>query len=287
MPDVDDGMMQLDEEQLAELDDRLDLRRSQLMPGANRGSDHGTQAELPYGVERVEEIDEICSDIRETVRRGIHVAPHIEARPLVALFAAADSPLPPEFKVDVEELGYELYIAEAVFSATLEHQVGLSSAKFSLEFSDDITDPARGVRVVRLFPGRKDIELFRAEVAGSVGLDATMNLASGAPAPIASASATAKLSVVAGPFSFSFRRAALEVTGEGAAAASWNYRLEDELSARNDFKSIVVLKVAGEARRVDAVATLEVVPYKRRWALFKTVLPRLRKQRRIPIELRR
>ena len=52
-----------------------------------------------------------------------------------------------------------------MFSATLEHQLGLSFARFSLEFSDDITDPARGVRVVRLFPKRKDIELFRAEVA--------------------------------------------------------------------------------------------------------------------------
>lgn len=293
MKDVDFAPATL-EGDISELEDRLDLIKAKHVPGAHRGgleSRSVERAPLPYGEQEAYDLEEVAHDILETTRRGINVAPYIESRPLAALFEAAGAALPPDLVTDIQKMGYDFYVAEASFSIKLDPGVGARSADFALDLSDDITAPGRGVRPVRIFPGRKDIDLFKVDVAGSVGIDASMNLAvpreaqSILPFVDASAEAKAKLGIVVGPYEFAFRRAALEVKGEGDPAVAWTYRLESELSGKNDFKSILVLKVAREATRVDAVATLSVVPYKRSWWLFRAALPTLVRRRRIPIEL--
>jgi hypothetical protein len=278
---------------ISDLEDRLDLIQANYAPGVYRGGEavRAGATPLPYGEQEAYDLAAIKEDILDTARRGVNVAPYIESRPLVALCEAAGADLPPDVKVDTQKMHYDFYVAEANFSIKLEPGLGVKSADFDLTLSDDITDATRGVRPVRVFPGRKDIDFFKIDVTGSVGIDTSINLTVPREATSilsfvdAAATAKAKLGIVIGPFEFTFRRAAVEVKGEGDPAVSWSYRLESELAGKNDFKSILVLKIAHEAMRVDAFAKLSVVPYKRSWWPFRKALPTLVRRRNIPIEL--
>lgn len=276
---------------LSDLEDRLDLIKASYLEEPYRGSGIPLARHLAYGEQEAYDLEEVKQDILATARRGVNVAPFIESRPLVPLFEVAGVPLPPDLRVDVERFRYDFYLLEAVFSIKLQPQLGISSAQFNLELFDDITDPKRGVRPVRIFPGRKDVELFKADLAGSIGIDASVNLTvpqeSQNILPFAAASMVtkAKLGIVVGPYEFAFRKAALEVKGEGDPSVSWSYHLKSTLSGQNDFKSILVVKIDSCAKQLEALATLSVIPYKRSWMLFQKVLPTFVRRRRIPIEL--
>lgn len=105
------------------------------------------------------------------------------------------------------------------------------------------------------------------------------------PFPSVEASARLKGGIVYGPLKFQFRKATVEVRGESDQQVFWRYNLASELTGANDFKSILVLKIAEEAKSVEMAASLGVVPYKHRWRVFKKELPMLSDSRILPVEL--
>jgi hypothetical protein len=209
----------------------------------------------------------------------------------VPLFAAAKAPLPAEIQVDHEQMGYDFYLVEVTFSSLLPPEQYLAKAELGLKISDDVKEPARRTRPVRLFPGRKDLNLFSVDLEGAVGLDAGMNFS----IPMAgnqllafgklTTDAKVKANLVAGPFHFQFRRAAIEVKGESDQLILWRYNLQSELRGTNDFKSVLVLKVSREARAVSLGVTLGVTRCQHRWLVFREHLPQLTDTQVLPVEL--
>jgi len=239
-----------------------------------------------------DDIKEVAADVIAVARSGVKIAPQTESRPLIPLFEAANTPLPPEMKVDHEKMGFVFYSVEIVFSILLPQDQWAQSADFHLNLSDDITEPARRLRPIRIFPDYKDITFFKVDLDGAVGIDAGLNvkipLQSTAIVPFANFSAEAKVKagIVVGPLSFPFRKTAIEVTGESDQEVFWRYNLQTQLRGTNIFKSILILKVAEEAKTIQISAELGVVPCKRRWLLFgRENLPRLTDQRPLPVQL--
>jgi hypothetical protein len=282
----------IDPEELARLVEALDTAASGTGPVTGREFAPGLEANAG---DEPDAAGDDAADLISRVQRGINIAAHIESRPLIPLYEAAGENLPPAIKVDHEKMGYDFYLAEITFSVLLDGDEQLRAADFELRLSDDVTDKARKTRPVRIFPGRKDVDLFRVEVEGAVGLDVDLHLSVPSEAqavlPFAKAAAQVKAGVqtkmIAGPYSFQFRKAAIEVLGESDPLILWRYKLASELAGKNDFKSMLVLKVAKEATRIDAAAILEVVPFKKRWLLFEKVLPKLTMRAKLPIELAR
>ena len=213
---------------------------------------------------------------------------------LLPLFAAAGKPVPPELRVDHEQQGYDFWSAEVAFSVLLPPDQYPLNAEFGLRLSDDVADPARRTRPIQLFPGRQDVTLFRADVEAAVGIDANMRLSlptsvEGIPLPFEKVSASARLKagMVIGPLSFPICKAAVEVAGMQSQDIYWRYNMQSALTGANTFKSVLILKVAKEARAVSCAASLKVTPFKPAWLFFKEQLPPLTCNAQLPIELTR
>jgi hypothetical protein len=280
-------LARLDDEGLDRLERQLTLLVSQLEPGTFRDAsdvlDEPDRVEIPG--ER--ELREAALDLLNTAHEGVEIRPQTESRPLIPLYEASGMSIPAEIRVDHERNGYDYYLVEVGFAAMLSTDQRPLSAQFGLVLADDIADAARRVRPTRVFPGREDVQLFNVDFEGSVGLDAagkvkvpTVN------GQLLSASATAeariKTGIVVGPLSFPFRKAKIEVVGEYGQDVTWRYNLKSALWGTNVFKSILILKVASEAREVKAGAALTLTPYKRRWIAFKERLPVLKSD---PVEV--
>lgn len=240
------------------------------------------------------ELAAASQDIVASYARGVQIAPQTESRPLIPLFEASGRPVPPEMKVDHETMGYDFYSVEVVFTILLPVDEYPLSAEFDLQINDDVANPARKTRPIQLFPGRQDIEYFRADFEGAVGINADMKLslplsAAGALIPFLQVSPEARLKagIVVGPLSFPFRKAAIEVIGEQSQKVHWRYNLQTTLKGANTFKSILILKIANEARSVGFDATLNIVPHKASWHPFTQQLPPIPAQGRLPVELAR
>ena len=284
---------QLDEEQLERLERQLQIDLVHLTPGSLR-STREVAGEVDQVVvpERMN-LEEAAKDLLDFARSGVRIAPQTESRPLVPLYEARGLPLPPEIRVDIEKLRYAYYLVELTFTLMLADDLRPLSADFGVRLDDDVADQSRRLRATQLFPDRADAELFRADVEGQVGLDANMRI--GIPeavaqllpvgAPAGEVEAGLKAQIVVGPFSFPFRKAKIEVAGVSDQDIVWRYRLESALWGANVFKSIIVVKIAEEAGRAELGASLSVVPYKRKWAVFKERLPALKAASRSTIEL--
>ena len=290
----DTFVVQLDEEELETLERRLTIAASRLRPGTTstvRGAGQEVTQKIPQQVE----LEAVVEDILSRAKTGVRIAPLVESRPLIPLFRAAKIDLPPEIRVDHEELKYDFYYVEITFSILLSREEFPLSAELRLALTDDAQDAARRARPIRLFPGRKDIQFFTVDVEGAIGIDASMNIATptiGLSFPSFSeisakvaADAHLKANFVVGPLTFPFRKAALEVRGEGDQDIYWRYNLQSELNGTNSFKSVLVLKVAQEIGSVQMTGVLHVVPCKRRWLLFKEVLPELSDKMPLTVEL--
>jgi hypothetical protein len=234
----------------------------------------------------------VIPDILASYRQGVTIAPQAESRPLLPLFAAAAAPIPPAIKVDHDQLNYDFYSVEIAFSVLLPPGQFPLNAELALCLSDDVPDLARRVRPIQLFPDRKDVTLFRADIEAGVGIDAAMRLqlpttVYGLPLPFSELSADAKFKagLVVGPFSFPICKAQVEVTGLQDQDIFWRYNLDSALAGANTFKSVLILKVAREARRVSCAGSLRVTPYKPAWLLFKEKLPTLKASAQLAIEL--
>jgi hypothetical protein len=282
----------LNEDDIDDLERRLAIAMSKLTPGTSRRV-RGPEKEMVLETPGQHELKEVTSEIIENARLGVRIAPQTESRPLIPLFKAAKVELPPEIKIDHEQMRYEFYSVEVIFSILLPKDQFPLSAELELYLTDDAQVTARRTRPIRLFPSRKDLQLFEADLEGAVGIDASLNMSSptlqGTPLPFplsgdVTANAKLKAGFVIGPLRFPFRKAAVEVRGESDQSLFWRYTLRSELSERNEFKSVLILKVAEEVSSVQIAASLGVVPSKRSWLLFRNILPQLTSKVTLPVE---
>jgi hypothetical protein len=282
--------VELDREGQEKLERRLAVAISKLEPGSTR-SVLSTAGKMEIKVPKRIELEEIRDEILASYSKGVKIASNAESTCLIRLFKDANLELPIDIKVAHEQMKYEFYLEDITFSIILPKGQHPMSAEFSLRISDDISDTKRQTRPIRLFPSRKDIDLFRIDLEGGLGVDTNLSLSpimlGGQPYPFAKISADAnfKAKFAMGPLKFFFRKAAIEVRGENDRDVYWRYNLASELSYKNDFKSYLLLKVPNEAKTVGIAGTLSVVPFKRRWALLKDVLPPLTDSRELQIEL--
>jgi hypothetical protein len=282
----------LDGDALERLERRLSIAVSKVQPGTVRGSD-ALGVDEAVQVSSRTELKAVAREITQNSEEGVRIERQTESRPVIPLLRAAKVELPPTIKVDHEEMGYDFYEVQVIFSIFLSTDQFARTAWFELMLTDDVTDPARRLRPIRLFPDRKDLELFRVDVEGAVGLSADMSLsvpkAAGVVLPFGDVTADAKLKagIVLSPLSFPFRNAEIEVIGEGGQAVKWRYNLRSALRGTNIFKSVLILKVAQEAKAVSMTASLGVTPCKPMWLVFEKDLPELPATETLIVELAR
>lgn len=232
---------------------------------------------------------ELTAEIVEAFSRGVRVAAHAESRPLAPLFSAAGLVLPPEVRVDHRRMKYDFYWVEVRSAYYFEKDEFPVAAELIISIEDDVADPVRRTRPIRLFPSRTDIDLFRLDVEGSIGLDANFSIAAAGNLPVAAFEANAKIggkaALVVGPIHFQLRKAAIEVGGTGDHQVVWKYRMQSELAGSNELVSVLVLKVAREANEVRLGVHFGLTPCRHRWLLFRDVLPSLAAERVLPVEL--
>lgn len=243
--------------------------------------------------------EDTISDIFETTRRGlpISISEIPESYPLNALAKAASITLPPTITVPAEKQHYIFYLVEVIFNMEFKKNVYPKSAEFVLVIEDDVITSYRKSRPVQLFPCRKDKQLFRvnAEIEGAITVDAGLNLyipmtgsgilPFGQVKSNAAANLQFKTNMVVGPFSYVFRKAAIEVTGLGRQVVRWTYNLESELGGKNMFKSYLLMKIDDRAKYVKMRAFLSVIPYKKKWKVRKHLLPKLQVPADLQVDL--
>jgi hypothetical protein len=286
----------LSEDELDILERRLDIAIARLLSG-----DSFRVRGLEKGINRITkvpgqgELEMVAQEVMKTARVGVRIAPLVESRPLVPLFEAAKIDLPPEVKVDHEQMKYDFYCVESTFSILLSRDQFPLSAELDITLTDDAHNTARSTRPLRLFPGRKDIRFFTADLEGGVGIDASMNISTpevGLQLPTFAQVSTKmamdarlKANFVVGPLTFPFRRAAIEVIGESDQRIFWRYNLQSELKGANVFKSVLILKVPQEVQSAQMETTLSVIPCTHRWLVFRNMLPKLSDTRSLIVEL--
>lgn len=287
---MEQTLVRLSESQLDQLDLDLAIAESKLNPGAMlkvRGPAGEESREVPGR----EDLAEVRSDIKKTLREGVHIARSARSYPLIPLFRQNKVELPAELRVLHTEMHYDFYLVNVTFSCLLEKDQFPLKAELALNLNDDVQDPARHTRPIRIFPDRKDRVLFSVDVEGSVELDAEMNIGIppvGLPhiaAAEASADAHLKGKIVWGPYSIQLRKAAIEVTGINDPTIQWRYDLASELAGHNDFNSFLILMVPREAASLQISAQLGVVPCKRTWWVLRSVLPPLSDRTDLPVEI--
>ncbi|HEY1353100.1 MAG TPA: hypothetical protein VGF67_26090 [Ktedonobacteraceae bacterium] len=240
-------------------------------------------------------LEQTVDEIKACAKTGVTIAHQAESHPLIPLYRAAKIALPPQLKVDHENLKYDFYAVEVTFSILLPEDQFPLSAQLNLTLVDDATELARRTRPIRLFPARIDIRYFKADLVGKFGIDANMSFSTPQlNIPVnpsiqattqASAAAEVKAAFVFGPLIYTFRKAALDVIGESDQQIIWRYNLKSQLTGTNEFKSILILKIASEVHSVVIDASLSVVPAKRHWLLFRNILPALPARASLPVEL--
>jgi hypothetical protein len=280
-----------DADQLDKLERQLAIQTASIrrLRAENQDRDQGPEDEAETAA-----MNAATGDVIASYRRGVTIAPQTESRPLIPLFEADGHAVPAALKVDHEKMGYDFYSVEVIFTILLPTDEYASSAEFNLEIVDDATNSARKTRPIQLFPERQDKDYFRADFEGAVGIDADMKLTlplsvAGTVIPFLQLTPEAKLKakMVVGPFSFPFRKAAIEVTGEQSQNVYWRYNLQTTLKGANTFKSILILKVAKETTRVAFEADLKIVPCKPSWYLIRQHLPPIPVHARLVVELAR
>ena len=229
------------------------------------------------------ELEESCKEINTIYKNGIEIAPHVECIPLIPLFEIKKMELPAELQVEFQEKHYKFYMTEIICNMMFDKGVFPLSAELGVTIDDDSTDPVRKTRPIKLFPDRKDITRFSVDVEGAVTIDAGLNISvPTGPAGIipfgdvhAGLDANAKTNILAGPYTYQFKQAAIEVIGTGTDHPYWKYNLKSELSGMNEFKSTLILKVAEETSKINFSITFKVVPCKRKWLALNDALPSL------------
>ncbi|HET7643632.1 MAG TPA: hypothetical protein VFK40_09000 [Nitrososphaeraceae archaeon] len=143
--------------------------------------------------------------------------------------------MPPDLRVQSAEQNYDFHLVQLIFNILLPKNQYPLNAEFVVDVIDDVSQVHCKSRPIRLFPDRKDITLFRIDFDGAIGVDAGMGILSsldGINLPtLANFNMDAKIKakILIGPFSFQYRKAALEVKGEGDYNVIWRYNLSSQL----------------------------------------------------------
>lgn len=259
--------------------------------GGILGAMLGYTTENEKKIRIAEKVAQVETDILTSYAQGVGIACHAESRPLIPVFQAANVPLPPDLVVDHHQMRYHFYWVELTFSTLFPADMFALNAALEATLHDSLTDPVRRARPIRLFPDHKDIQLFTIDLAGAIGIDAGMNIFIPMAGPHllpfgqVVTDAHLKADFILGPYHFPFRKAAIEVKGMSDDVVHWRYNLQSELRGANDFKSILVLKVAKEAKDIQLAVSLSVTPCKRSWLVFREKLPALTDRIVLPIEL--
>lgn len=282
--------VRLDEDQIGQLERRLAIAASKLDPGNKRGQ-HDSRPSAEADASGYPDLDMLITEIVEVGRNGIRIASQVESIPIIPLMEALRQPLPVDLKVAHDQSKYVFYIAQVIFSVLLPADQYARFATLEITLKDDVNDSVRRSRPIRLFPARKDINLFTINLGGGIGVDAGINLTVPQidnqiiPFARASVDANIKNSFVFGPIEFPFRQAEIEVLGEADQHIVWRYNLESAFYGTNEFKSFLILKVAEEARSLDMDVVLKIIPCNPRWLLFERLLPELTDRKLLPVEL--
>jgi len=226
------------------------------------------------------------------VRRGVRVAPFAETTPLLPLYASLGQDVPAELKVASEQQGYEFYLVALTFSLRLDDDEAPDHAEFAVKIRDGERGP-RASRAIEVFPQRVHASYFKAEAQLSVALEASMkfsvDVAHATAKASAGAGAGARASALVGPFRIDIGQTELDVSGEGDRDIGWIYRVQKALEGKNDFKSFLVLKVAGETDAVTLQTNIGVRTYRRTWRTLwlRQMLPILYANATLGVELTR
>ena len=269
----------------------LESLERQLMIASSKGDFRNGGKRLGFKHEESEDLTEIADEIIENVRYGVDIASFSESHPLIPMFKIEGKKVPPKFAVDYEKMGYDFYLVEVSFKTMLANDQYPLKAQLNLVLQDDVSDKNRQIRPVSLFPSRTDVSLFKVDVEGGVGVNAEMGLsvpmADNAAIPLKKLEVNAKLkaNMVVGPFSFSFRKSEIQVSGEQSSNIQWRYNFQSVITGTHDFKCMMILKTAREARQAKMQVQLKVVPAKEHWLFFKKLLPELTDSRELHIEL--
>lgn len=267
--------------------DDLELRLASLEPSA---ADRGGALESAPTATATSQVASMCREMLDVLKRGISISSQTESYPLLPLYAKRGTPVPPEIELASESQRYEFYLVETVFSILLSEDEFARRAQFAFHIVDDTSSGARRSRPFKLFPEHKDVTYFNADLEGKIGVDATLNFQVPESALPVDAAANARLAggLLFGPYSFKFRKAAIQVigTGQSEGQIGWSYELASELYGANEFKTLVILKVPSEVSKVSFRAQLGVEPWRKRWKIFNTRLDLLHADATLDIELR-
>jgi hypothetical protein len=231
----------------------------------------GTKLRGPEKIANKKELNSIVSEIIETSREGVRIAPYTETHDLHYIFSQLGREFPVTFKDD-ERAGYKFFLVGVTFNILLSKDQFAKSAEFELVIADDINDPIHKTRPIYLFPARKDKTYFNADLEGIVAIDTNMNfhipLSGSELIPFGEfqmkASAELKTKIVA-EYKYQYRKAAIEVVGENDIFVRWRYNMKSELDGANMFKSFLIMKTPKEAKFVKMTSSLAVVPAKKKW----------------------
>ncbi len=213
-------------------------------------------------------------DIMDVYNKGITVklASNFETTPIVPYFKNKGVDLPQEIKTAIETK-YDFYSVEVTFRSIIdEHDIYLKRAELTIEITDDVEKRERQTRVYKLFPDGIYKDYFKAHAGGKIALDAGLNFALNIPEELAElidAKIKPEVGINTGiDFdlgSYAFRKAKVEAMGESDKEAVWIYNMSYSEKKNDDYKSIVILKVPEEAKKVAIYAKLKVSPYRTRW----------------------
>lgn len=236
--------------------------------------------------------EEIKEDIKNTYSEGFEVRlANFQSYPLIPYYKETKEEVAPEIKVAFEHMNFTFYRVEVSFNSILPKNVYLKTLELTLVINDDVEKAERKTSVFKMFPNNKYKEYFKASFESKLALDANMNIHAKIPPSIASIIGitispigTIKTGIDLDLGSYSFHIAEIETAGENDNIVKWRYSTNYADAKNGDYKSIVILKIPIEAKKVTMSATLKVRPYKNTWILFDKALPELSRNLQLPID---
>ncbi|AFS80369.1 hypothetical protein NKOR_02355 [Candidatus Nitrosopumilus koreensis AR1] len=259
-----------DKTQIRSLERKLEFDRDASQPGKIRTVKRGTITEQ-IQVPELNIQKQFDDEIIKTYEDGIRISSQIDSTPLIPMYKNAEQKIPPKIITQHETMKYDFYLIEFFFGLMLKKGLFPKTAQLNVKLSDDVVKDNRKTFPTQLFPGRKDKKYFEANVSGSFGINADLEFSVpeviGQPIPFADVKVDGNLksNFILGPFQYEYKKASIEVSGLNDPEIFWKYNMESELHGTNDFKSIMILKVAQEAKSVQMKVKLGVIPYKKEW----------------------
>jgi hypothetical protein len=251
------------------------------LPAVRGGADEGRAGED-------NELAEARHEIIGVYRQGVEIASSVEVVPLVALLKASKQPVPPLIALAARD--HQFSLLQMVFSIRLPADVSPGEAEFAAAFRCEDSAPV----VTNFFPQETRETVASAKLKAEVGLTASLSfgvpkelsaLAGGAGNASGSVTAGGESAFLVGPLNFEIKRARVLADGMNSHRVQWRYVMASDLANSSEFQSWVVLKTPTKCKGVRMDAALGVLPFKKRWLVFKDHLKPMRDTLKLEIEL--